>query len=143
MQVGVSLSSLGAGANYILHHNDPYHAAYHYGTATALTNLPLIANDYKAQFYPDGNNGSTPIPEADKLNYNDMSLVVGGKFDINGGWGPNDDHQEHRVGINCDVISGNVPAARRAALTAIFRANGSPRYGDETAARNHWHLRFE
>lgn len=68
-QVGVGLTSLGAGANYILHHNDPYHPGYHYGTATALTNLPLIANDYKAQFYPDGNNGPTPIPEADKLNF--------------------------------------------------------------------------
>jgi len=144
VQVGVALTSMGAGPNYILYHNDPYHLGYHYGTATALTNLPLIANDYKAQFYPDGNNGSTPIPEADKLNFNDMSLVNGGKFEaFLGGqpaWGPSVAHQEHRVGINCDVRNVNVSQTRRAALEQIFQQRGSPNFLDEG---NHWHLRFQ
>jgi hypothetical protein len=141
-QVGVGLTLLGAGANYILYHNDPYHPSYHYGTATALTNLPLIANDYKAQFYPGA---KVPIPEADKLNFNDMSLVNGGKFEafVTGGqaaWGPNVPHDEHRVGINCDVRNFNVSQTRRAALEQIFRQRGSPNFLDEG---NHWHLRFQ
>lgn len=144
VRVGVGLTSLAAGATYILYHNDPYHPAYHNGTATALTNLPLIANDYKAQFYPDGANGPTPIPDADKLNYNDMSLVNGGKFEAflgsQAAWGPDVAHQEHRVGINCDVRNFNVPTGRRAALEEIFRQRGSPTFLDEG---NHWHLRFQ
>jgi len=118
------------------------HPVNHYGTATALTNLPLIANDYKSQFYPDGGNGSTPIPDADKLRYNDMSLVVGGKFEIAADWG-NGSHAEHRVGINCDVFSGNIPGNRWQTLTQIFANHGSPNYNDETATASHWHLRFQ
>jgi len=148
--VGVGLASLGAGANYILYHNDPYHPNYNYGTATALANLPLIANDYKAQFYPDGANGPTPIPDSDKLNFNDMSLVNGGKFEAyvdvtrQAAWGPDVPHQEHLKGTNCDVRNFNVPTVRRAALEEIFRQRGSPNFLIEPATNpNHWHLRFQ
>jgi hypothetical protein len=135
MNVNVpSLSSLGGGANYTLTGSLTWHPDNHYGTATAVANLPTIANTYVAQF-----------PGAAGLLYNDMSLAKGGKFDINPNQGippnwTNASHGEHRVGINCDVSKSNVPAGNRAGLEAIFAANGSANFLDEG---NHWHLRFQ
>jgi hypothetical protein len=99
----------------------------HYGTATANSDLVTIANQYAAAF-PGG-----------VLNYNDQSLVQGGLFDINADWAT--PHVEHRLGINCDVYMGNVPAGNVATLLTIFVNNGSPNYLPEPAL-NHWHLRF-
>ncbi|MEW6131446.1 MAG: hypothetical protein AB1757_30740 [Acidobacteriota bacterium] len=137
MQVTVpGLGSLGGGQNYILVGTTVTHPDNHYGTMTALTNLPLIANDYKSQFY-----GKNAIPELEKLKYNDMSLVNGGKFEIAGNWGDGP-HAEHRTGINCDVYSANVPPARWERLNQIFLSRGVRSINDETACCNHWHLRF-
>ncbi len=133
------LAALGAHNDYILHHNDNFHPDYHFGAANARTNLPLIASDYNSQFYPSGN-----VPNADKLNFNDMSLIKGGKFEIAHNWTlVNQAHAEHRLGLNCDLRSFNVPQNRRAALTTIFQLRGSPNYLDETGTTApHWHLRF-
>jgi hypothetical protein len=144
LQISVpSLFDLGGdGPNYLLVGQLNWHPSNHYGTLTAVTNLPLIADDYKTQFY-----GQNAIPDAEKLNYNDMSLINGGKFDINSvrtvppNW-TNTHHEEHREGKNCDVYSGNVPGNRWGQLTQFFVDRGSPNYGNETASANHWHLRF-
>jgi hypothetical protein len=126
------LSELGASADYSLVGTTTTHPDNHYGTATALTNLPLIASDYLSQF-----------SGAEILRYNDMSLVLGGKFDLSNNWSSGGDHSEHRIGINCDVYSGNVPQSRRDTLENIFRSRHSPDFLDETAAKSHWHLRFQ
>jgi hypothetical protein len=127
------LSELGASADYSLVGQTTTHPSNHWGTATAITNLPLIASDYLAQF-----------PGADILHYNDMSLIWGGKFDFDGSnWCSTCAHDEHRMGINCDVFSGNVPTSRWSALTAIFAQRHSPNFLDETASASHWHLRFQ
>jgi hypothetical protein len=136
MQVLVSgLSSLGGGPDYNLVGAKPTHPDNHYGTSTALSNLPLIASDYRTQFY-----GQNQIPDADKLRYNDMTLINGGKFDLSNNWCSGCSHAEHRVGINCDVGSSNVPTNSRAALEAIFQLRGSPAFLNEG---DHWHLRFQ
>jgi hypothetical protein len=137
------LRELDPGANYVLtgFENRPQHpeGTNHFGTLGANNNLVAIANDYKAQFY-----GANPIPEAEKLRYNDQSLINGGKFDIPGNWCTTCHHNEHRIGINCDVSARNVPQSRWEALTRIFAFRGSPRYLDETnTSQPHWHLRFE
>jgi len=138
MRVGVpGLSLLGAGTNYNLRQVDPYHGDYHYGTAAAVASLPNIADAYKAEYY-----GTGAIPNDDKLIMNDMSLINGGKFEIPGNWSATADHQEHRLGTNCDLLSNNVPQARWARLNEIFLANGVNNVLDETATRNHWHLRY-
>jgi len=129
------LDELGVSADYSLVGGTTTHPSNHWGTATALTNLPLIASDYLNQF-PD-----TVVPDG-VLRYNDMSLIWGGKFDLDHDWG-NGDHVEHRIGINCDVYSANVPTSRWPALTRIFQLRGSPNYGNETASANHWHLKFD
>lgn len=71
-----------------------------------------------------------------------MSLINGGKFELPNNWCANCSHFEHLVGTNCDVVSLNVPQNRRAILRQFFANRGSPNFLDETATRNHWHLRF-
>jgi hypothetical protein len=127
-----NLSELYGSAEYSVIGQTTTHPGNHWGTDLAITNLPLIAHDYLSQF-----------PGADILQYNDMSLVYGGKFDLDHDWSASSDHAEHRIGINCDVSSSNVPTSRRSALTAIFAQRGSPNYLDETSSKNHWHLRFQ
>lgn len=128
---------LEAGANYNLVGPTTTHPDNHFGTITAVTNLPLIADDYKALFYP-----TSAIPEADKLKMNDMSLFNGGKFELAGNWCLNCPHFEHRLGTNCDLGSSNVPTDRWAALNGIFFMRNVQSVNDETACCNHWHLRF-
>ncbi len=134
-----NLASLGGGDNYNLIGARTEHPNNHYGTATALSNLPLIANDYKTRFYGEG-----AIPNAEKVSYNDMSLIYGGKFEVPGNWNlVNENHAEHRVGRNCDVRSINVPADRHAALEDIFSQRGSPNFLKHVPPDPpHWHLRF-
>jgi hypothetical protein len=138
MQIYIqSLFELGGGTNYTLVGTTATHPDNHFGTNTATTNLPLIADDYKASFYPN-----TTIPAGEKLRFNDMSLLNGGKFELAANWG-NGSHQEHRIGINCDVGSSNVPVDRWEELVQIFTDRGSPNTNDETATANHWHVRFD
>jgi hypothetical protein len=124
------LSLLGAGDDYDLVGETTTHPINHFGTATAIANLPLIASDYLAMF-----------PGSAKLRLNDMSVSQGGKFEIAGDWG-NGSHAEHRVGRNCDIGSSNVPTNRWAALNQIFFNNNVISVNDETASANHWHVRF-
>ncbi len=158
------LQQLFSGGNYRLFGENDYHPSNHWGTAGAVTGVQQIADDYRNQIYPDGFPApppGTPIDPVDlptdyyKLHYNDMSLRLGGKFDIRPvppTWNVNRHHDEHRVGINCDVRERNVPndivtingaqRQRWAVLEDIFRAAGSTRTRHETNPR-HWHLRFE
>ncbi len=140
--VGIlTLVNLFGGANYNLigNENTPEHPFNHWGTQAAVDSLPLIADDYKAQFY-----GSNTIPDAQKVSYNDMSLPYGGKFDLKKKWSSVGAHDEHRKGINCDTRSSNIPQARWVELNRIFAERGSTRTNNETGTdAPHWHLRFE
>jgi hypothetical protein len=133
------LEELKPGLNYNLIGADSAHPENHWGTREARDGLVKIANDYAAEFY-----GGTP-PNAEKIAYNDMSLFLGGKFDLYKRWeNLSKDHAEHRDGINCDVRSLNVDRTRWLRLKQIFRTHGSTRTKDETGtSRPHWHLRFE
>lgn len=137
------LTELGAGDNYRLIgcDNTPWHpcGTNHWGTPAANTGLGNIADDYKREYY-----GFGELTDDEKLAYNDQSLPKGGKFDIHHNWSEaNIDHAEHRVGINCDVRSSNVPRDRWTKLNEIFENNGSTDTNDETGTRSpHWHLRF-
>jgi hypothetical protein len=114
------------------------HPDNHYGTATLNVGLAASARDYTDIYYGIGNHA----PDADRLKFNDMSLINGGKFEIAGTWSTMTAHDEHRLGQNCDVFSGNVPTNRWSTLTGIFVNRGSPNYLDETQNLNHWHVRF-
>jgi len=140
--VGVpNLVELQEGQNYKLIGNErtPEHPSNHWGTPAAVNGHAQIANDYKAMFY-----GNNPIPENDKIAYNDMSLELGGKFDLRKDWlNSSDQHGEHRVGINTDTRSSNIPTSRWVALKQIFIDRGSTGTYDETGSTSpHWHLAF-
>lgn len=144
-----SLSRVQNPANtegYLLIGDTQTHPDGHYGTTASNNGLRDIASDYRNTAFP---NGQT---EADKLRYNDQSLVWGGKFELDATWQAAGDHDEHRVGINCDVSDRNVASEnivvngqtvnRRTYLESIFRARGSTRTLRESD-KHHWHLRFE
>jgi hypothetical protein len=142
------LVSLPAGNNYSLIGSNAIHPSNHWGTANANAGLQQIATDYANEYYSAQN----PQPENRKLNYNDQSLELGGKFDLAHGWSPTGSHAEHREGINTDVRCcsdpGLVPHAagddRWARINQFFFNRGSTRTLDETGTpQPHWHLRFE
>lgn len=132
------LLQLHSGDNYTLIGSTASHPDNHYATWQARDGLIQIANDYAAEFY-----GGAP-PENQKIAYNDISLILGGKFDLSANWSNAGSHAEHREGINCDTRSNNIPAPRHNRLMQIFRNRGSTRTNDERhTAAPHWHLRFE
>lgn len=147
------LMELPHGENYRRFGGTDEHPFNHYAQPRAVTGLQQIADDYKALFFPDGwiaPPQGTFIDSFDgptdyyKIHYNDISLRHGGKFDLALRWANNGEHDEHRIGINCDTRSRNIPADRHARLRQIFNDRGSTRTNDETGSdRPHWHLRFE
>lgn len=152
MQINVPnlprLANPGNNDGYFLVGNTPTHPDGHYGTAAANDGLRQIASDYRNTAFPNGQTDDR------KLRYNDQSLERGGKFDIQvpAAWQAAGPHDEHRVGINCDVRLSDVPndnvvingqtLNRRTYLESIFRERGSTRTLREFGL-NHWHLRFE
>lgn len=134
------LFPLGAGPDHQLIGQTASHPENHYALGVVNISLRQIASDYRSEFYPTGN-----IPDSEKVAYNDISLVFGGKFDLGNRWeNTNVRHGEHREGINCDVRSNNIPQPRRVRLNEIFDAHGSTRTHDETGtSAPHWHTRFE
>lgn len=135
-----NLQQLGGGDNYILEGERPRHPSNHWGIATTNQRLVAIANAYKAQFYGEG-----AIPDDDKNRFNDMSLIFGGKFEVAGNWNlDNVNHEQHRVGRNCDfdspVVLKHTPS-RQTAMEQIFSDNDVD-FGREFSAA-HWHLIFQ
>jgi hypothetical protein len=151
------LQNPGGNDGYVLtgssENNNPYHPDGHYGTATANNALRQIAAEYRNAAFPNGQQAG------ERLMYNDQSLISGGKFDVTRNFTQgappnwiNTHHDEHRVGINCDVSIRNVPENnvvingqtrnRRRYLEDVFFSFGSSRTKREFCA-NHWHLRFE
>ncbi|MEJ5350954.1 MAG: penicillin-insensitive murein endopeptidase [Melioribacteraceae bacterium] len=71
----------------------------HWGTPNVIKNIENIAKEYRRIF-----------PNLSLLAINDISLSNGGKFDINGQW--KGSHTYHRVGLDVDVRSTNMPGDR-------------------------------
>jgi hypothetical protein len=149
-------------AGYILtgssEEGNTQHPNGHYGTPQANAGLQAIAAEYRDTFFP-GDQFPNGVPRESALNYNDQSLRLGGKFDVTGNfntqpssWQTRGPHQEHKVGINCDVADGNIPndqvniggrvRNRWDVMEDIFCRHGSTHTNREHC-HNHWHLRFE
>ena len=99
--------------------------------ATTKTKGDLIdiANKYAAEF------------PGKRLRYNDISLLMGGRFDGNSGqW--TGGHDEHMLGRNCDISKSGMSAEEIDRVTEIIEfygggdgPNGLLHHG------NHWHTR--
>ncbi len=116
------LPELLPGANYDLVGQTAIHPNNHFGTPQFNGKLVKVANLYVAAF--PGN----------KLRYNDISLPLGGVFDISATWLPL--HASHRFGEDIDI--GLVPASQTRSLTRFIKAAG---IRTRKVEGNHWHLR--
>jgi len=124
------LAEMGISSNYNLIGMTPTHPSNHWGSPSTISNLINIANEYLEQF-----------PGASPLAFNDMNLVYGGLFDIDGNWMP--PHDEHRYGRNCDLPISNIPIANRIPLDRIIQENGGIVKKEEGSPYGpHWHLTF-
>lgn len=122
---------LQAGANYDLtgdtdQHNSPHN---HFGTPATIAALQNIADEWE-QYKADNNHPNWP-----RIGYNDISLPMGGLFDIDADWTPS--HHEHRLGRNVDFRLGYT-SEQRTVLRQIITRNGASIFDEG----NHWHLRF-
>lgn len=124
--VGVKgLALLKAGADYNLVGQTSTHPVNHYGVPAFHQKLVSLAKQYRSAF------------PGSKLNFNDMSLVFGGLFDIKGAWKPA--HAEHRIGFSEDLRL--VPSTHRAKLELMLKSLGLGIHKEEKT--NHWHIRFD
>jgi hypothetical protein len=105
------------------------HPDNHYGTPSFVAKLAALATLYYMKYQSQLSN---------KLEYNDISLVTGGLFDIKNNW--RSDHIEHRVGISADMRL--VPSSREEKLREIMdyvEINGFITVHPLPAP--HWHIR--
>jgi hypothetical protein len=116
------LAALGAGANYDLVGATATHGDNHNGTPTFNASLGTLADSYVLAF------------PGQRLAYNDMSLPLGGLFDINATWAP--PHVSHRFGVDCDLRL--VPPQQRRRVRQLIAAAG---IGTIIVEGNHWHIR--
>ncbi len=83
------------------------------------------------------------IPGLPPMGYNDMSLVWGGSFDLNGNWGP--PHCSHRFGRGVDfrtrglVPIPTTPNALGRRLRVLIRNVG---FAEPYKESDHWHLNY-
>lgn len=106
---------IGGGADFI-------HQDNHYVIPDFKNVLIALAKDYS-----DKHPGK-------KLQYNDMSLIYGGVFDLNGNW--RDPHKGHNFGINADLDSLPVDKEKRSELVQLAWDNNM----GVLSEGSHWHL---
>ena len=106
-----NLVALSTGTGYVLVGTTTHHPENHYVTAEFKTKLVEI-----------GKKWNETCSKSDTLKYNDMSLIWGGKFDLDKGWGanPKESHSGHRFGNNADVSKKWVRKGNRAKLVKMM-----------------------
>ena len=110
--LAAAFASLSSSAQIELIGDGPIHPSSHWGTAALIMAIERLGQNYAVE----RTRGTVPnFP----LAVNDMSLVHGGFFDIDGSWSVegNKGHKGHRLGIEVDMGGasaghGLLPAAR-------------------------------
>ncbi len=121
------LMELLPGANYGLIGATSPHPANHFGAQQLVTDLQALAQQFFQQY-------------AQRLEFNDMSLIAGGIFDLNRNYqGP---HFEHRVGTNCDLRTITLNAAQRDFILRRWERLGGSVHDETESAQPHYHLRL-
>ena len=141
LQVRVpNLYLMSAGNEYNLIGAATEHPRAWYATYAVRGKLKSIAKAYKKKYYPS----PSVQPTGERVGYNDMSLVYGGKFEIDGDWCTEcDGHEEHRVGTHVDARRWNMTSTQHEGFMEIVADNsGSPEVHDKGTANEHWHLVF-
>jgi hypothetical protein len=109
------------------------HPDSHWGTSGMVSGLISLADSLNAKYKV-------------KLRVNDMSLPLGGKFDLNAAYSPDGDHEEHRDGRSADVSVGGLDSTQvdflRKKWQDLSPLPDSISVHDETKTRNHFHFRY-
>lgn len=126
VSIGISgLVALPPGTGYSLIGQVASHPDNHYGTAAFNAQLASLGMAYAAQ-YP-----------SQYLQYNDMSLVKGGRFAIGPSW-TNSAHVTHRLGTNMDLDDQLPGSARWSSIEDMMTNLGIPFIHE--VSNHHWHL---
>ena len=140
IQVGVlGLTPLSGRSSYVLIGDRPWHRLNHWGVEPMVARLNVLADSFQAIF-------GRPIW------YNDMSLPLGGRFDLKQNWvGP---HGEHRAGRDLDMrtdgpqAEGGMTDNQRNFVKRVWRRLGGDPH-DERFVKGvlnpngpHYHLRY-
>jgi len=124
-----NLSYMPAGPNYRLVGQTTTHPRNHFTTSRVQQALIAIANQFAREFRGQ--------PGYQTLEYNDISLVFGGLFDIFANW--RTPHITHRIGRDVDFSNADeLPSEMRRRLEEIIRRHGGDIYNEG----NHWHVSF-
>ena len=138
LAVGVpGLAALPGRSSYVLFGATPIHPDNHYGIAAMTARLDTLADSVMGRF-------NRP------LYFNDMSLPLGGRFDVLSNWACC--HDEHRAGRDLDLRThnaGGLSARERQYVWAQWERMGGTVH-DETVLRSgapntqnpHYHLRY-
>jgi probable HAF family extracellular repeat protein len=123
------------------------HPSSNWGTQEFVQAITALADSLavRADFYrlhSDSLPTGSRVPQV--LNVNDMSLVWGGKFDLNEQWTNAGSHAEHRRGLNADVDvrRGSQDDFYHDLVRFFWEDIMGHSLLDERERRNHVHLRF-
>lgn len=121
------LEHIGASADYVLIGSTENHKSNHYGLPSTNDALRKIAAEYK---------GATGTP----LYFNDMSLMWGGLFDINGNYSA--PHAEHRNGNVIDIAATPETLLNEAQLVKLLTKYAKNYILEGNGSNRHYHVRF-
>lgn len=123
-----NFAELGSGRGYVLTGDKAPHPSNHWGDVSFVTNVGIIASRFSDAYANE------------PLSYNDISLEMGGVFDVRTRNDPGYDwtpaHETHREGRNMDMSIPRTNASRNF-FTMLARSVGISVYREDAA---HWHL---
>lgn len=121
------LQELGPSPDYALIGQTGRHPSNHWATPAAAQSLQAIAREYRQA-------------TGDRLYLNDMSLSLGGLFDIGGQWGP--PHHEHRDGRQVDIAATPETLRHEAKFVEVLRRHTTNYIIEGAGNSRHYHARF-
>lgn len=129
INVGISgLVELTADTGVALIGTTTSHPSNHWGTQGTVDGVRTLGRRYFKEYN-------------DRMQVNDMSLELGGVFDLNGNWAT--PHAEHRVGQSVDFHTQGLPTRRLDFVRTVWEDEIGGTVYDETGTSGpHYHLRF-
>jgi len=103
------------------------HPDNHWGTPAMVVALGALADSFYARY-------------SKRLEYNDMSLQLGGVLDLNRDWKP--PHDEHRVGTSADLRTFSRNARELRFVQRSWELRGGSVLDETDLDQPHYHLRF-
>jgi hypothetical protein len=123
------LTALGGSDRITLIGQTETHPSNHWGSAGMTHALGTLADSIHARY---------DVP----IEVNDISLELGGKFDLASGYGTGGSHAEHRVGTSADLRTFIFEEAQLRYLRRVWENLGGQVLDETRTDQPHYHLRF-